>query len=471
MSRPDLPFAHRLSAFPDPLTFAVLALILACFAAPPARAAASLFGPETFVQQPGPVETFTHSFAAPLPGAGYVLWLHNGDADSSPNTRANLVEVWLNGELLVDRGNFLPVTQDLEVPVTLAAENELQVAVQGGKGRYVSLEVLALPVADAGPDQAARLGQRVTLDGSASFDLGGGPLSYAWELAGEPAGSAAVLSDAGAIRPSFTPDLPGDYLVRLTVSDGRFESAPDEVRVSTLNTPPRADAGPDQVLASGALAVLDGSGSADAEGDPLGFVWTLVEAPAGSLAALRHADTPHPEFDLDLAGDYRVELSVHDGQAASAPDWVLVTTDNAPPVAVAGPDQVVPLDEAAALDGSGSWDPNGDPLSYRWDLLAAPAGSAADLAGMDAPLAELVPDLPGDYAIQLQVDDGWVTGRPDTLVLSAVDHLRPVAVTGGPWAGAVGRLLALDGSGSYDPEGEPLGFHWTLDQAPAGSHA
>ncbi len=48
------------------------------------------------------------------------------------------------------------------------------------------------PVAEAGRDRAIALGQTVRLDGGASSDVDGDPLSYSWTLVARPAGSAAV---------------------------------------------------------------------------------------------------------------------------------------------------------------------------------------------------------------------------------------------------------------------------------------
>ena len=85
------------------------------------------------------------------------------------------------------------------------------------------------PVANAGPDQTVTAGQQVTLDGTASTDPNGDPLTYSWCLKGKPEGSTAMLSGANTARPTFTPDIAGSYVLCLTVNDGKLGSASDSV--------------------------------------------------------------------------------------------------------------------------------------------------------------------------------------------------------------------------------------------------
>ena len=182
------------------------------------------------------------------------------------------------------------------------------------------------PIADAGPDRTEPVGSLVTLDGTASRDPNGTPITYAWRLVTQPAGSQAVLLNATGATPSFTPHVAGPYTFALTVKDGTLTSPSDEVviTVTANNCPPIADAGADQKVTTGQLVTLTGAGSTDPNHDPLTYSWRFQSKPDGSTATLAAATSVSPTFTADMAGLYVLSLVVNDGKLTSAPDTVVI---------------------------------------------------------------------------------------------------------------------------------------------------
>ena len=87
------------------------------------------------------------------------------------------------------------------------------------------------PTADAGSNRTVAVGTTVTLDGTASIDPEGGPLSYQWTIASQPQSSSAEIENASSARASFRPDYPGTYAIRLTVTDPEGATGTDELEI------------------------------------------------------------------------------------------------------------------------------------------------------------------------------------------------------------------------------------------------
>ncbi|HEX6162132.1 MAG TPA: PKD domain-containing protein, partial [Vicinamibacterales bacterium] len=418
------------------------------------------------VANAGPDQTTTVGATVTLDGSGS----SDADGDSLTFTWTLTSRPVGSTATLVNPDTASP-TLSIDRPGSYIARLIVNDGTAASAADFVTITTLnSVPVANAGADQTARVGDTVTLDGSTSSDVDGDSLSFRWSFASKPAGSGAVLSDAFAVAPSFTIDLPGAYVVQLIVNDGLVDSAPDTVTITTSNSAPVANAGEDRTAAVGSTQTLDGSLSTDADGDVLTFAWSFTSRPAGSAAVLSNADTVAPSFVVDRPGTYIVQLIVNDGTADSAPDTVVISTINSAPVANAGADQTVPVAGMAILDGSASSDVDGDPLTYSWALIAQPPGSTATLQNATSVSPQLTPDRPGSYVVQLIVNDGTVDSVPDTVVVSTVNS-PPVANAGADQSAFVGDTITLNGGASTDIDGDALTYAWAITARPAGSAA
>lgn len=113
------------------------------------------------------------------------------------------------------------------------------------------------PEPEPGKDRRARPGEEILLDGSLSYDRDNEPVTFRWDLSVRPVGSRATLSGDREATAKFTADVPGTYVARLRVFDGKVWSPPKPVTVEALDrVGPEA---PDPVAESGLAAVDPGA--------------------------------------------------------------------------------------------------------------------------------------------------------------------------------------------------------------------
>jgi RHS repeat-associated protein len=237
------------------------------------------------------------------------------------------------------------------------------------------------------------------------------------------------------------------------------------------NQEPVADAGADQTLYTGDVAMLDGSASTDGNGDALSYRWRITEAPANSLAQLSDSTAIRPELPIDRYGRYQAELIVNDGFVDSIPDQITIDTRNSAPVADAGADQSAFVGTSVGLNGGSSYDVDDNTLSYRWTLIEKPSTSSAVLVDDRLQQCRIAIDKPGHYVAQLVVNDGELDSEPDQVAIDT-QNSKPVANAGPDQINkTVGIPVDLDGSQSTDVDGDALTYSWSLLHRPAGSSA
>jgi PKD repeat protein len=137
---------------------------------------------------------------------------------------------------------------------------------------------------------------------------------------------------------------------------------------------------------------------------------------------------------------------------------------NTPPIANAGNDSNVVLGTSVVLDGSGSFDPDGDPIAlYQWQVVSTPANSnlGSWIANEVNPL--FAPDSSGVFVLSLTVSDGLATSSADEIFINVSDNLPPVAVAVvDVTQGYVPLNVSFDGSQSYDPESGAISYLWNF---------
>ena len=179
----------------------------------------------------------------------------------------------------------------------------------------VQITVNVVPVADAGADQTVTDSdgdgsEAVTLDGSGSSDADGTIADYVWKE-----GASQIATGAGPVVTLSA----GPHTLTLTVTDDRGATSQDTVAI-TVNTPPVADAGPDQSVGDdddngSALVTLDGSASSDSDGTITSWVW--------KEGAAQIATGESPQVSLAV-GVHTITLEVTDNDGATDSDTVEV---------------------------------------------------------------------------------------------------------------------------------------------------
>lgn len=148
------------------------------------------------------------------------------------------------------------------------------------------------------------------------------------------------------------------------------------------------------------------------------------------------------------------------------------TPPNQPPVVkLATVNTTGALGTAMALDGTGTTDPEGKALTYKWTIKSQPAGSNASISNADKLVASFTPDKPGTYVLLLTVTDADGLSTSVEMTIAVAIPGRPPVVSAGTSATvAIGQRVTLNGTAT-DPDGDRLTYQWSFKSRPTGSQA
>ena len=302
--------------------------------------------------------------------------------------------------------------------------------------------VNSVPIADAGTPLTGTPGEEITFDGSRSFDPDGEIREFFWDFGDGQTASGGIATHAYK--------KPGTYTAMLTVRDntGHQSATSYDVTSVFINSPPVAIAGRDILASPGQTIEFNGARSYDPDGKTLSYQWDFSDG-------LETAKRSTTKRSFKKPGIYTATLTVVDDSGtnnAQAQAKVLVHV-NSQPIAKAGKD-IFTCETTVAFNGSASADPDGDFLTYFWDFGdGTPVQRGAKVYHTY--------DTPGIYPAILTVDDstGLNNARHSASTVVTINQ-APIADPGEDRTVCAGDVVLFSASGSVDPEGGLLKYHW-----------
>jgi parallel beta helix pectate lyase-like protein/K319-like protein len=289
------------------------------------------------------------------------------------------------------------------------------------------------PVVDAGPGQTITLPADAALQGTVSDDglpNPPGALTTTWTLVSGPA--AVAFQNASQVSTRATFSAPGNYLLRLTASDGALATS-DSVLIAVNpaplgNTAPVVSAGAAQTITLPADAALDGTVTDDGLPNPPGALtttWSLDSGPAA--VTFQNGSAVDTRATFTVAGTYVLRLTAADG-ALSTSATVQITVQPAPTATIverriaAGVDDAEESAAGVVTTGSGDlelvYDGSNQWVGMRFTNLTVPRGATITHAYVQFQARETQSEAT-NLTIHSQAADnaltfssGTISGRP-----------------------------------------------------------
>jgi hypothetical protein len=265
-------------------------------------------------------------------------------------------------------------------------------------GAYEFISVNSPPVADADGPYNGQEGSTIEFDGSGSYDPDGTIVSYNWDLDGD-----GQYDDATGPKPSklWKDDYTGS--IGLKVIDNVGSTDTDTATVTVNNASPVVNAGINQTVNVGDTVSINASftdpGVLDTHTATIDWGDGSPDEP-GTVNETNGSGTVKGSHVYSTAKKYTVTISVKDDDAGEGSDGLVVdvlAVPNLPPVANANGPYTGYVYLPIPFDGTGSYDPDGNIVSYEWDFGDGTSGGG--------PKPSHIYMQAGTYTVTLTVTD------------------------------------------------------------------
>ena len=404
---------------------------------------------------------------------------------------------WTSENILFDIAN-LPGQYTVELEILSNEGDKVKtnkkIVAETRDNRMPSCAVSANPLSGELTNQNSQI--NITASGALSNDPDGDTLSYSWKVfkvLDDESRQQYLENATSGVSYNFPITEPGSYLVELTVSDGEVSASCEQPDIKVEYVENRQpicsmtlNPGFGTINESNPTVGFTASGanSFDPDGDALTYSFELLKHDDGTdaVTSVQNQSSSSSDYNFSIAeaGTYDVKLTVSDGLLSSEcykKDINVDEQEAQPPVCVLNVDPKTAYVTGAGAtagfnaDASISYDPDGSSISYLWEvfLYNDETKEPAETAMKTSTDALYSFNLAfGQYLLKLTVTDGvGLTSEctRDLQVTSGIDQppVPIIRLTASDNVFSVNESIVVDGSLSYDPEGEldPNSFNWT----------
>jgi len=294
------------------------------------------------------------------------------------------------------------------------------------------------PVADAGPNQIGVAAGTIQLDGSASYDPDGDPITFQWT---QQSGTQVTLANPTTSRPTFTAAAGQTYDFLLVVKDNHGGQGQARVRVST---------------------------NAAARAEIVFFTATPSQITAGQVVTLTWKTTNADTASIDGIGSVPVNSSLTVSPTLTT-TYILTARNNVNDITstvtvtvgptTSGPPPALPV--IASFTASPTNISAGQSSTLQWSVQNSTSVSISSVGTVSASGTRSVsPTVTTVYTLTATNAAGSTTSTATVTVGSGA----PIIVfASGNILYTSSRDVQLDASGSSSPAGNnPLQFYWTV---------
>ena len=301
------------------------------------------------------------------------------------------------------------------------------------------------PIADAGPDLTVAPERKVKFTSANSKDPDGKIVKQKWYVDNKP------VTDEKEMEYIF--NEPKTYLVGLEVIDDfKIPQSDIDYAIVKVNKAPTAIIDAPSTGVPNQKIKLSAERSYDNDGKILDYRWIIDNQPERKGKVIEHSFTE--------PGIHRVVLNVLDDSNVSnsiGSDTLFIKINTSPVIVVQ--DLITTCENVVAIDASRSYDSDGDPLTYYWQIpnMNREIGSAVRIINFTEK---------GFLPVLLSVDDGMgLSNSVSQKTIMVKINRPPVANAGVDTTVCSGDIVVFNGLKSFDPENGLLKYVWSINDS------